>query len=152
MLCQPGRVVMLRRHGHRKACGHGSTRGRSLMQAGPEEAAWKRQGPAARRPLIAVQRERRPSATARQLIARRLSLARTRSEPAARKRQETAAHEILIVLRRERRRRTANQPLIGRERSLARIVCRTTAPRLRESTEPAVSRLVSAELLPGTRR
>jgi hypothetical protein len=65
---------MLRRHGHRKACGREAMLIRSLVQTGLEEVAWKWQEPVARGRLIAVQQERRPSATARRLIANEISL------------------------------------------------------------------------------
>src|SRR5262245_6236321 len=138
---------MLRRHGHRKACGNRARVIRSLMEAGLEEAAWKRREPAAREQLIALRREKRQPATARRLIVRRLSL--TLSEPIARKRQEPAAREMLTVPRRERHSPETNQPLIVREGSLARTPCGTTAQKQLESTEPALRRLMSGGLPPG---
>src|SRR5262249_31091503 len=89
---------MLRRRGHRKACGHRARLIRLLMQAGLEEAARNRQEHTARGRLIAVQPERRPAAATRRLVVRRLLLARTVSERVAWKRQEAEAREMLIVL------------------------------------------------------
>jgi hypothetical protein len=150
MSCQPGPVVMLRRRGHRQACDQGARLIRSVAQAGLEEAAWKRQGPAARGRLIALQEKRHSPRPEPRLIARRLSLVRTLSEPTAWKRQEPAARETLIALRRERDSPATNQPLIAREGSPARIVCEATARRQRESTGPALCKLMSGELLPET--
>ena len=114
MSCQPGPVVMLRSRGHRQACGQAARLIRSVAQAGLEEAAWKRQEPAARGRLIALQEKRHSPRPEPRLIARRLSIVRTLSEPTAWKRQEPAARETLIVLRRERDSPATNQPLIER--------------------------------------
>ena len=138
MSCQPSPVVMLRRHAHRRACGRGAKLIRSPVQTGLEEAAWKRQEPAARGRLIAVQRERRPPAAARRLIA---SECRQRERGTRERRNALQGPEQPIA---------AEPRLTARELSLARRLCAAPARRQPEhvpsltAREPKLARTLSA--------
>src|SRR5262245_32488920 len=109
---------MLRRHGHRKACGHRARVIRSLMEAGLEEAAWKRREPTARGQLIALRREKRQPATARRLIVRkalaRANAQRTNRTEAARTRSARNADGA-----KARETFTRNESTVNRERGVA---------------------------------